>query len=311
MKYKTVQEAATQWAVSERIVRRYCTEKRIPGAVQINRSWRIPVNAVKPGMEQIVNQPLPKLLRKLISQRKRHGSHGLYDYVQINMAYSNSRMASNRLPRNLVTHLYETDRVAKSFEDVKVNDIIEVRNHFVVMDMLLDEAMLPLSSNMVLRWQRQLLSESCRHKRKSAIVTGFRTTKCVLQGKQTTPPETIEDTLDKLFTEYETKTVIGLEEILELHIRLEQIRPFEDANGRIGRLLVLKECLRHGVVPFILDDKRRTKYLDGIRCWASDHTTLLDVCMEAQMRFQAQMELKKLLEGQARSIQCISGEEKF
>ena len=116
MKYKTVQEAAQQWAVSERIVRRYCTEKRIPGVVQINKAWRIPVNAVKPGTEQVVAQT-PKLLKKLISQRNRHGYRGLYDYIQINMAYSNSRMASNRLPRNLVKHLYETDRVAKGFED--------------------------------------------------------------------------------------------------------------------------------------------------------------------------------------------------
>ena len=297
MKYKTVQEAAQQWAVSERIVRRYCTEKRIPGVVQINKAWRIPVNAVKPGTEQVVAQT-PKLLKKLISQRNRHGYRGLYDYIQINMAYSNSRMASNRLPRNLVKHLYETDRVAKGFEDVKVNDIIEMRNHFVVMDMLLDEAMLPLSSNMILRWQRQLLSESCRHKRKRAIAAGFRTTKCVLQGKQTIPPEKITDTLDNLFAEYETQTVIGLEEILELHIHLEHIRPFEDANGRIGRLLMFKECLRHDVMPFILDDKRRAGYMTGVQCWKTNQEILRAVCNEAQARFQALVELKKLFEAQ-------------
>ena len=296
MKYKTVQEAARQWAVSERIVRRYCTEKRIPGAVQINRSWQIPVNAVKPGTEQIISQPLPKLLRKLISQRKRHGSRGLYDYVQINMAYSNNRMASNRLPRKLVEHLYATDRVAKGFEDVKVNDIIEMRNHFVVLDMLLDEAMFPLSSSMILRWQQQLLSESCRHKRKSAIETGYRTTKCTLQGKQTTPPKVIAGALDKLFAEYETQTVVGVEKILELHVRFEQIRPFEVANGRIGRLLMFKECLRHDVMPFILDDKRRTGYLDGIRCWDDDQKILCEVCKGAQAHFSAQMELQKLFE---------------
>ena len=301
MKYKTVQETAAQWMVSERIVRRYCVEKRIPGAVQMNRAWQIPISAVKPGTEQAVGQPMPRLLRKLISQRKRHGSRGLYDYVQINMAYSNSRMASNRLPRSLVEHLYETDRVARGFEDVKVNDIIEVRNLFVVMDMLLDETMLPLSSNMVLRWQRQLLSESCRHKRKSAIVTGFRTTKCVLQGKQTTPPEKIADALDKLFAEHETQTVIGLEKILELHVRFEQIRPFEDANGRIGRLLMLKECLRHDVMPFILDDKRRTGYSEGMRCWNNTQSSMLEICMEAQSRFQTHLELEKLLNTPERS----------
>ncbi|MBR5536721.1 MAG: Fic family protein [Clostridia bacterium] len=295
MKYKTVQEAAQQWAVSERIVRRYCTEKRIPGVVQINKAWRIPVNAVKPGTEQVVART-PKLLKKLISQRNRHGYRGLYDYVQINMAYSNSRMASNRLSRNLVEHLYATDRVANGFEDVKVNDIIEARNHFVVMDMLLDEAMLPVQSNLILNWQRQLLSESCRHKRKSAVTPGFRTANCVLQGKPTTAPKEIIDTLNGLCAEYEQQLEVGLQEILELHVRFEQIRPFEDGNGRIGRLLMFKECLRHGVMPFILDDKHRTDYLNGIRCWAATHAILCNVCREAQDRFKAQVELQKLLE---------------
>ena len=296
MKYKTVQEAAQQWKVSERIVRRYCTENRIPGAVQINRAWSIPVNAVKPGTEQSIDQPRPKLLRKLVSQRKRHGARGLYDYVQVNMAYSNNRMASNRLPRKLVEHLYKTDRIAIGFEDVKVNDVIEMRNHFVVLDMLLDEAMLPLQKNILLSWQRQLLSESCRHKRKSAVVTGFRRAKCVLHGKGTTPPEKIEEALDKLFEEYEQLSIVRLEEILELHVHFEQIRPFEDANGRIGRLLMLKECLRYGVEPFILDDKHRTGYLEGLRVWDKNKEILINVCVKAQMRFHSQVALQALMD---------------
>ena len=300
MKYKTVQEAAEQWSISERIVRRYCTEKRVPGAVRIKNSWQIPINAVKPGTEVKVEKPTPKILKRLLTHRRRHGPRGLYDYIQINMAYSNSRMASNRLTRNLVEYLYETDRIASGFEDIKVNDIIEVRNHFIVVDMLLDEAMFPIQSNMILRWQRQLLSESCRHKRKSAVVPGFRTSKCILQGEPTTEPEKIVDALSKLCADYERLSEVGLQEILELHVRFEKIRPFEDGNGRIGRLLVLKECLRHGVMPFILDDKHRTKYLDGIRCWESDHITLLDVCQEAQLRFEAQIALQGLLECQDR-----------
>ena len=296
MKYKSVRETATRWGVSERIVRRYCTEKRIPGAAQIDKAWRIPANAVKPGTTPPPKQDMPKLLKKLISLRKRHGSRGLYDYVQVNMAYSNSRMASNRLTRKQVQCLYETDRVSEGFEPIKVNDIIEMRNHFVVMDILLDDAMQPLSKKMIVQWQRQLLSESCRHKRKSAIEPGFRVTNCMLKSGPATPPKEIPNALDALFSEYEMKAVVDLQDILELHVRFEEIRPFEDANGRIGRLLMFKECLRHDVMPFILDDKRRSSYLAGIRCCKTDKSVLHKVCVEAQKHFQAQVEVQKLLD---------------
>ena len=304
MKYKSVRETVIRWGVSERIVRRYCTGKRIPGAVQIDKAWRIPANAVKPGTTPPPKQDMPKLLKKLISLRKRHGSRGLYDYVQVNMAYSNSRMASNRLTRKQVQYLYETDRVSEGFEPIKVNDIIEMRNHFVVMDMLLDDAMQPLSKKMIVQWQRQLLSESCRHKRKSAIEPGFRMKNCLLKSGQTPPPKEISNALDTLFSEYEMKTVVGLQDILELHVRFEEIRPFEDANGRIGRLLMFKECLRHDVMPFILDDKHRTGYLDGIRQWEANLDILMDVCMEAQIRFEAQMALQGLLECQSQHLRA-------
>lgn len=302
MKYKSVHETAVRWGVSERIVRRYCIEKRITGAVQINKAWKIPANAEKPGTTPPPKQDMPKLLKKLVSLRKRHGSRDLYDYVQVNMAYSNSRMASNRLTRKQVQYLYETDRVSEGFEPIKVNDIIEMRNHFVVMDMLLDDAMQPLSKKMIVQWQRQLLSESCRHKRKSAIEPGFRVTNCLLKSGPATPPKEIPNALDALFSEYEMKNVVGLQDILELHVRFEEIRPFEDANGRIGRLLMFKECLRHDVMPFILDDKHRTSYLAGIRYWKSDQNRLCKVCVEAQARFAAQSELQKLLEARSRYV---------
>lgn len=302
MKYKSVHETAVRWGVSERIVRRYCTEKRIPGAVQIDKAWRIPANSTKPGTAPSTEQPIPKLLQKLISQRKSHGSRGLYDYIQVNMAYSNSRMASNRLARKQVQHLYATDRVAEGFEPIKVNDIIEMRNHFAVMDMLLDDAMQPLCKKMIMQWQRQLLSESCRHKRKSAIEPGFRVTNCLLKSRPATPPKEMPNALDALFSEYEMKSVAGLQDIIELNVRFEGIRPFEDANGRIGRLLMFKECLRHDIMPFILDDKRRTSYLAGVRCWKTDKSVLHKVCVETQENVQAQVEVQRLLDAQLKAM---------
>ena len=139
-----------------------------------------------------------------------------------------------------------------------------------------------------------LLSESCRHKRHSPISSSFRKSDTSSKFGKTTPPSEIPSALTKLFKEYEAQTDIGFHEILDLHVQFERIRPFEDCNGRIGRLLMLKECLRHGVTPFIIDDKRRTGYLEGIRQWDKERGILMDVCMEAQMRFEAQIALQQL-----------------
>ena len=98
----------------------------------------------------------------------------------------------------------------------------------------------------------------------------------------------------------DAKKSIDLEDILDFHVKFERIRPYEDCNGRVGRLIMLKECLRHGIVPFIIDDKRRTGYLDGIRYWDDDPDILMDVSIEAQLRFEAQIALQGLLECQAK-----------
>jgi len=216
------------------------------------------------------------------------------------MVYSNGRMASNRLTRDQVEVLYKTDRIFTSGEPAKINDIIEARNHFLCVDMILDNAMKPLTPAFIHQLQSTLLSESCRHKRHAPVALGYRKIPSTPKFGKTTPPAEISAAINQLFKKYESLRSIGLPEILDLHVQFERIRPFEDCNGRIGRLLILKECLRHNVMPFVIDDKRRTGYLDGIRRWDEDRSILMDVCMEAQMRFEAQIKLQKLLESHAR-----------
>ena len=302
MKYMTVQEAAAKWEVSERLVRRYCGQDRIPGLMQEDGVWMIPAQALKPEQKKKEASRLPRLLKTLIKQRDTGRYSGLYDYLQINMVYSSSRMSSNRLTRSQVEMLYHADKILTNGEAIKVNDIIEVRNHFLCVDLILTEAMKPLTQTLVNQLQARLLSEGCRHKRHAAMPLGYRRTAAPDKYGKTPPPEEISGALNRLFREYEAKKEIGFHEILDLHVKFEQIRPFEDCNGRIGRLLMLKECLRHEVMPFILDDKRRGGYLEGIRSWPAERGVLMDVCMEAQMRFEAQLALQGLLERHVR--QC-------
>jgi len=300
MNYISPKEAAQKWGVSERMVCRYCIQGRIPDAYQEFGTWFIPEDAPKPGRQVKETKPLPALLQKLLRLRNHTQYRGLYAYLQINMVYSNGRMASNRLTRDQVEVLYKTDRIFTSGEPAKINDIIEARNHFLCVDMILDNAMKPLTPAFIHQLQSTLLSESCRHKRHAPVALGYRKIPSTPKFGKTTPPAEISAAINQLFKKYESLRSIGLPEILDLHVQFERIRPFEDCNGRIGRLLILKECLRHNVMPFVIDDKRRTGYLDGIRRWDEDRSILMDVCMEAQMRFEAQIKLQKLLESHAR-----------
>ena len=296
MNYISPKEAAQKWGVSERMVCRYCIQGRVSDAYQEFGTWFIPEDAPKPGRQAKETKPLPALLQKLLRLRDHTQYRGLYAYLQINMVYSNGRMASNRLTRDQVEVLYKTDRIFTSGEPAKINDIIEARNHFLCVDMILDNAMKSLTPAFIHQLQSTLLSESCRHKRHAPVALGYRKIPSTPKFGKTTPPAEIPAAINQLFKKYESLRSIGLPEILDLHVQFERIRPFEDCNGRIGRLLILKECLRHNVMPFVIDDKRRTGYLDGIRRWDEDRSILMDVCMEAQMRFEAQIKLQKLLE---------------
>ena len=298
MKFKTSSEMAEVWGISESIVRRYCREDRIENAYQKDSTWYIPANAKKLGrkIKEPAPQQLPKLLQILLKQRDTGRYSGLYDYLQINMAYSNDRMASNRLTRQQVEALYNSDKIFTVNETLKVNDIIETRNQFNCVDFILTEAMSPLTQSLIQKLHTMIYSDCCDHRRKPLPAGGYRKTVAPAKFGKTTPPAEINSALNTLFRKYEAQKEIGFHEILELHVRFERIRPFEDCNGRIGRLLMLKECLRRDVIPFVIDDKRRTGYLEGLRQWDEDRGILMDVCMEAQMRFEAQIALQGLLE---------------
>ena len=177
MSYITVQEAAKKWGISERLVRRYCAEGRIQDLAQYDGIWQIPEDAVKPSRikkDTITTPQIPPLLKNLIKQRDGRQYRGLYDYVQINMVYSNGRMASNRLTRNQIELLYKTDRIVTGSEAIKINDIIEARNHFLAVDMVLSNVMKPLNQTLIHQIQMQLLSDNCRHKRHAPIPYGYR-----------------------------------------------------------------------------------------------------------------------------------------
>ena len=299
MEYITVKEAADKWNTSVQIVRRLCRQERIPGVVQTDGAWLIPEDAKKPDRAEYTvaeAKELPPLAKKLIRQKKKKNFHGLYDYVQTDLTYSSSRMASNRLTRQQVETIFKKGKVSVSFEPMKVSDLVEVLNHCVCVDYILDHVEEPLSQKFIKHLHYQLTFGTVDERRKKVTPGQYCTKNSYRTEPFMSPSDKISDKLKALVAEYESLDEVDRREILDFHVRFERIFPFEDCNGRIGRLIMFKECLRHEVMPFILDDKRRSRYLEGIREWDDDPGILSEVVMEAQSRFDAQIQLQMLAE---------------
>ena len=299
MEYITVKEAADKWNTSVQIVRRFCRQERIPGIIQRKGAWLIPEDARKPGRTDPTvaeSEELPPLAKKLVRQKKKKNFHGLYDYVQTDLTYSSCRMASNRLTRGQVETIFKKGKVSVSFEPMKVSDLVEVLNHCVCVDYILDHVEEPLSQKFIKHLHYQLTFGTVDERRKKVTPGQYRTKNSYRAEPFMSPPDRISEKLKALVAEYEALDEVDRREILDFHVRFEMIFPFEDCNGRIGRLIMFKECLRHEVMPFILDDKRRSRYLEGIREWDDDPGILSEVVMEAQSRFDSQIQLQMLAE---------------
>ena len=294
MQYITSKEAAERWGISDQMVRRYCREGRIPDAVRKGKAWYIPENFKKPEKKEPEAPIIPPMVKRLMKEKTKRVYHGMYDYIQINFCYSNNRMASNRLMRQQVEDIYHTDKVKVGFEPVKVDDLIEALNHLACVDYIIETAATPLSQTYIKRLHT-MIGYGTISERKGLFRPGeYRHSPAAAGGTKFTPPKNISSQMSALIAEYESLDTVNHLQIVDFHVRFERIHPFEDANGRIGRLLMFKESLRHEALPFILDDKRRAQYLKGIRDWDYDKSTLLATCNEAQQRFSAQLDLQQL-----------------
>ena len=297
MNFYTAKQIAEKWNLSVQQIRKYCKEGRIKSAFQYEGQWLIPENATAPDQEEVEDREL-HLLKKLRYQMERNNHFGIYEYLQVNLAYSSSRMANNRLTRNQVEEIYRTNRITPSFEGTKVDDIFEIVNHVLCMRYVIENAEVPLTIDLIKHIHYLLTHGTYSDKRNKLSVGAFRST----MAKWGTKPEKISKELTSLLQNYEKKSVNYEEEssilvkILDLHVCFERIHPFDDYNGRVGRILMMKECLRWGIDPFIIDDKRRGAYNRGIACWDTDPENLQKAVSEAQKRFQNKLEVCHLMQ---------------
>lgn len=286
MNYLSVKEIALKWNVSERSVRNYCTSGRVPGAFLTGKTWNIPSNAEKPERLNKSKSEQQTLL-DIIQEEKRCQMHGgIYHRIQIDLTYNSNHIEGSRLTHDQTRYIYETNTIGITNEGVRIDDIIETTNHFRCIDEIIENARNPLSEKMIKHLHFILKTGTSDAKKDWFSVGDYKKLPNEVGGRETTLPENVASEMKKLLAEYNNKSVKSLDDIIDFHVRFECIHPFQDGNGRIGRLIMFKECLKYGIVPFIIEDHIKMFYYRGLKEWSQEKGFLVDTCLSAQDKFK-------------------------
>lgn len=285
MKYLSVSETAKRWNLSERSIRNYCAEGRIEGAFLTGKTWNIPEDALKP---QRVNQKddMPKdLLSRLRVEKKAAIKGGIYHKVQIDLTYNSNHMEGSRLTHDQTRYIFETNTIG-SGENIRVDDVIETANHFRCIDLIIDSASYAPSESFIKQLHAVLKNGTSDSRLNWFAVGDYKKVANEVGGKETAEPKEVPAKMKALLADYHSKKTLNFDDLLDFHWRFESIHPFQDGNGRVGRLILFKECLRNGIVPFIISDDLKMFYYRGLQNWPSEKGYLRDTCLTAQDQFK-------------------------
>ena len=290
MNYLSVSEIAKLWNLSERSIRNYCAEGRIPGAYLVGKTWMIPSDAVKPDRKARVSNNKKTLLDILKLEKASKLKGGIYHKVQIELTYNSNHIEGGRLTHDQTRYIYETNTIGLTDEVINVDDIVETANHFRCIDLIIDKANLNITENLI-KQLHFILKNGTTDSRKNWFVVGdYKKLPNEVGGRATTSPEKVEDEVKSLIEWYNNIKNKTLNDIIEFHYRFEYIHPFQDGNGRVGRLLMFKECLKYNIVPFIIDENLKMFYYRGLKEWEQEKGYLIDTCLAAQDQFKAYLD---------------------
>lgn len=290
MRYLSVAEAAKKWNISERSVRNYCAHGRVQGSFLSGKTWNIPENAAKPERSNKKKEHLITLLDILKEQKADKYSGGIYHKTQIDLTYNSNHIEGNRLTHDQTRYIFETNTIGMGNEVLNVDDVIETANHFRCVDMIIDRAKFALTEKLIKMLHLTLKSGTSDSRKDWFAVGSYKKFPNEVGGMQTAFPEEVADKMKTLLTEYDAKKEKTLEDILDFHVKFERIHPFQDGNGRVGRLIMFKECLKYHIVPFIIEDDLKLFYYRGLKEWDNDKGYLMDTCLSAQDRYKAHLD---------------------
>ena len=286
MKYLSVKEIAAVWGMSERSVRNYCAAGRVSGAFLTGKAWNIPENAEKPERSNKSKARPSSLLDILKEEKRSQTKGGIYHKIQIELTYNSNHIEGSHLTHDQTRYIFETNTIGITDEGVRVDDIIETATHFRCIDEIIENAKSQLSEKFIKHLHFILKTGTSDAGKDWFAVGDYKKLPNEVGGSETTLPENVSAEIKKLLADYNSKEKVTLEDILEFHVRFERIHPFQDGNGRIGRLIMFKECLKYNIVPFIIEDSIKMFYYRGLKEWNTEKGYLTDTCLSAQDKFK-------------------------
>ena len=291
MEFITVSQYAELHGLPERTVRNWCNVGKMEGAVLVGKTWSIPAKCPLPKKGKAKVSPLLKRLRE---EKEGQIRGGIYHRTQIDLTYNSNHIEGSRLTHEQTRYIFETNTIGISDESVNVDDIVETTNHFRCIDLIIDKADERLSESFIKELHRTLKSGTSDSRKSWFNVGEYKKLPNEVGGMETCPPEQVHSRIKALLAEYNAKTSKSLEDIIDLHQKFETIHPFQDGNGRVGRLIMFKECLSNGIVPFIITDELKLFYYRGLREWGHINGYLTDTCLTAQDNYKALLDYFKI-----------------
>ena len=290
MNYLSVAETAKKWNISERSVRNYCAQERIPGVVLIGKTWHIPENAEKPARSNGKKTPVKTLLSILQEEKRTKYAGGIYHKTQIDLTYNSNHIEGSRLTYDQTRYIFETNTIGVENEVLNVDDVIETSNHFRCIDLIIDHAASTLSEHFIKKLHHILKTGTSDSRKDWFAVGEYKRLPNEVGGMQTSLPEEVADRMKALLSDYNAVPKKTLDNILDFHVRFERIHPFQDGNGRVGRLIMFKECLKYNIVPFIIEENLKMFYYRGLKEWYNEKGYLTDTCLTAQDKYKAYLD---------------------
>lgn len=281
-KYLSSSEIAKIWNLSERSVRNYCNHGKVPGAILNGKTWLIPLEAQKPKRQVRFSNKIKKLSEILKEEKQSSLKGGIYHKIQIEMTYNSNHIEGSKLTYDQTRYIYETKTIGISDTIIKVDDILETVNHFRCVDLVIDAANYKLSESFIKQLHFVLKSGTSDAAKPWFKVGDYKALPNEVGGRGTVEPKNVKHEMTKLLSEYNSKTNITIEDIIEFHKKFEEIHPFQDGNGRVGRLIMFKECLRNNFVPIIILDEFKEFYYRGLKEWKYEKGYLIDTCLYGQ-----------------------------
>ena len=284
MEFISVTQFAEKYGISERTARNYCAAGKIDGAFLTGKTWNIPIDAALPKRGKSKVSPL---LQRLRDEQQAHLKGGIYHRTQIELTYNSNHIEGRRLTKEQTRYIFETNTLGVTTDNTRIDDILETVNHFRCIDYIIAHATDRITETHIKELHKILKTNTSDSQKTWFAVGDYKRLANEVGGEETALPADVHRRMKELLAGYNSLKHIDFDDVLDFHVQFERIHPFQDGNGRVGRLLLFWQCLQAAIVPFIITDALRLFYYRGIQNWGSVNGYLRDTCLTAQDNYKA------------------------